>query len=255
MHDNQRHILETPFRPEQIRYRAGSYGTTLAYVETHSVIERLNEAFAAEWSFCVLEHHVREDLDEVLVLGKLSAQGIHKMQIGSARLKRQLHGGELLGLGDDLKAAVSDCLKKCATLLGVGLHLYRKEPGTGDQVHAASEPQDSTTSTALKPSDKTPQMSETTDTDYADGSTPSPQSTSQSASRPPKKSRPCPKDPDPMSTRQKSLISNLRAQFGLEEEVLNRFCLAQYGRPLQALSKPQASHLIDALYAGGLQAA
>lgn len=29
--------------------------------------------------------------------------------------------------GDDLKAAATDALKKCATLLGVGLHLYRND--------------------------------------------------------------------------------------------------------------------------------
>src|SRR5439155_19090393 len=34
-------------------------------------------------------------------------------------------------LGDDLKAAATDCLKKCATLFGVGLHLYFDVPQIG----------------------------------------------------------------------------------------------------------------------------
>ena len=32
--------------------------------------------------------------------------------------------GEIVSLADDLKAAATDSLKKCATMLGVGLHLY-----------------------------------------------------------------------------------------------------------------------------------
>uniref|UniRef100_A0A7V3YL91 DUF3072 domain-containing protein n=1 Tax=Candidatus Caldatribacterium californiense TaxID=1454726 RepID=A0A7V3YL91_9BACT len=35
--------------------------------------------------------------------------------------------GSFVDLGDDLKAAASDALKKCATLLGVGLYLYEGE--------------------------------------------------------------------------------------------------------------------------------
>lgn len=34
----------------------------------------------------------------------------------------------IISLGDDLKAAATDCLKKCATLFGVGLHLYFDTP-------------------------------------------------------------------------------------------------------------------------------
>ena len=34
--------------------------------------------------------------------------------------------GKIVSLGDDLKAAATDALKKCATLFGVGLHLYEE---------------------------------------------------------------------------------------------------------------------------------
>jgi hypothetical protein len=33
----------------------------------------------------------------------------------------------MVDLGSDLKAATSDALKKCATLLGVGIYLYEEE--------------------------------------------------------------------------------------------------------------------------------
>jgi hypothetical protein len=73
-----RPLLEKPFEPTQIRQRQGRNGP-LDYVEGHSVIARLNDALEAAWSFEVVHHEVRED--EVLVLGKLSADGITKMQL------------------------------------------------------------------------------------------------------------------------------------------------------------------------------
>ena len=36
----------------------------------------------------------------------------------------------MVSLADDLKAATTDALKKCATLFGVGLHLYAEKPPT-----------------------------------------------------------------------------------------------------------------------------
>ena len=34
----------------------------------------------------------------------------------------------MVSLADDLKSAATDALKKCATLLGIGLHLYADKP-------------------------------------------------------------------------------------------------------------------------------
>ena len=123
-----RELLEKPFAPAQIRQRKGRNGM-LDYVEGHSVIARLNEALDGAWSFEVTHHEVRED--EVVVLGKLSAEGIAKMQFGVSQLTREKGGGALVSLGDDLKAAATDALKKCATFLGVGLHLYAEKPLAG----------------------------------------------------------------------------------------------------------------------------
>ena len=41
----KRDILEKPFDPAQIKQRVGTYGNILDYVEGHSVIQRLNDAF------------------------------------------------------------------------------------------------------------------------------------------------------------------------------------------------------------------
>ena len=116
-----RALLEKPFEPVQIRQRKGRNGV-LDYVEGHNVIHRLNESLEGAWSFEITHHEVRED--EVLVLGRLSAEGITKMQFGVSQVTREKGSGTLVSLGDDLKAAATDALKKCATFLGVGLHLY-----------------------------------------------------------------------------------------------------------------------------------
>jgi hypothetical protein len=124
-----REILEKPFAPEQIKRRQGTNGDVLDYIEGCTVIQRLNECFDAEWIFEIQEHRVYDD--EVVVLGKLTAQGVAKSQFGKSRITRAKKDNSIISLGDDLKAAATDCLKKCATLFGVGLHLYFDAPQTG----------------------------------------------------------------------------------------------------------------------------
>jgi hypothetical protein len=121
-----REILEKPFTPEQIKRRQGTNGDVLDYIEGCAVIQRLNECFDAEWVFEIQDHRVYDD--EVVVLGKLTLQGISKSQFGKSRITRSKKDNSIISLGDDLKAAATDCLKKCATLFGIGLHLYFDVP-------------------------------------------------------------------------------------------------------------------------------
>lgn len=120
-----RELLEKPFEPAQIRQRKGRDGP-VDYVEGRLVIARLNEAFEGKWSFEIVRHDILEDRGEILVLGKLSAEGVVKMQFGVSQITRDRGTKEIVSLGDDVKAAGTDALKKCATFLGVGLHLYGK---------------------------------------------------------------------------------------------------------------------------------
>src|SRR5438876_10801050 len=125
-----RDLLEKPFAPEQIKRRQGMNGDLLDYIEGCAVIQRLNECFNAEWIFEVQEHRVYDD--EVVVLGKLTAQGVSKSQFGKSRITRSRKDNSIISVGDDLKAAATDCLKKCATLFGIGLHLYFAAPLAGN---------------------------------------------------------------------------------------------------------------------------
>jgi Rad52/22 family double-strand break repair protein len=115
-----RDLLEKPFSADQIKQRPGDHGDILDYLEGATVIQRLNEAFNSEWSFEIIEHLIQEK--EVLVSGRLTANGFTKTQFGNKTRESSV--------GDDLKAAATDCIKKCATLFGIGLHLYFSETTT-----------------------------------------------------------------------------------------------------------------------------
>jgi hypothetical protein len=122
-----RALLEQPFAPEQVKQRKGNFGQMLDYIEGHAVIQRLNDATDGRWSFEITERETFTESGEVLVLGKLTAGDVIKMQFGSSAITRAKESGEILSLADDFKAAATDALKKCATQLGVGLYLYTKK--------------------------------------------------------------------------------------------------------------------------------
>jgi hypothetical protein len=123
----------------EIKYRQGRGGLQFAYVEHGYVTERLNLVFGFNWDFEIVDKQILED--EVIVQARLtvrtpSGQTIVKTQFGGAEIKRHASGekrGRPLSIADDYKAAASDALKKCASLLGIGLDLYgRDRPYDGD---------------------------------------------------------------------------------------------------------------------------
>jgi len=136
-------ILCRPFAPEQVKTRQGQNGKTLSYVETHAVIVRLNEG-CDSWGFEIVEHHVMDD--EVVVVGRLTADGVVKMAFGGSSITRDKATRSAVSIADDLKAAGSDALKKAASLLGVGLELYGGQQGreqkAGNGNGARSAPSD-----------------------------------------------------------------------------------------------------------------
>ena len=128
-------ILTDRFPDDAIKSRQGRGGKNYSYLDTPSVIARLNVAFGGSWSFEVLGHWILDN--EVVVQGKLTGNGITKEQFGESETERFSEGhknaGRPLSIGDDLKSATSDCLKKCATLFGVGLEqLYTGKPPGGN---------------------------------------------------------------------------------------------------------------------------
>jgi hypothetical protein len=120
--------LEKPFDRSQIKTRKGRGGKFI-YIEASAVIQRLNDALGGDWSFQIDEHFIEGQ--HIVVLGRLQVGNIIKMQFGGKQITFEKDTGEIVDLGDDLKAAASDALKKCATLFGVGLSLYMDETTSG----------------------------------------------------------------------------------------------------------------------------
>jgi hypothetical protein len=139
------YVLAAEFT-ETFERPGASNGESLVYVTGEQVVSRLNRTLGFEgWSFRVLEHGIHVEADEAWVLGELRLLGgdvqepIVRQQFGSQRIKRSRRDGAPLDIGVDLKAATTDCLKKCATLVGVGLYLMRKEERVADVSPAAAE--------------------------------------------------------------------------------------------------------------------
>ncbi|MCB2212105.1 RAD52 family DNA repair protein [bacterium] len=123
--------LASPFPPDQVKQRRGSFGKELAYIEAHNVIARLNDALDGEWSFHIVSWDAEPD--EVIVRGRLTIGDTVREQFGGSKITRHRDTGEIMNLADDLKSAASDALKKCASLAGVALSLYSDSGnGTGN---------------------------------------------------------------------------------------------------------------------------
>jgi len=111
--------LEYPFRFEQIKLKDG-----VQYVDGASVIQRLNDVLGtANWSFRILGDPVQLE-KEVIVRGRVTAwigaRGAHDFA-------RKKSNNDIISHSDTLKSAATDCIKRCAHQLGVGLHLYSKD--------------------------------------------------------------------------------------------------------------------------------
>ena len=216
-----REILEKPFPPEAIKKREGSYGRQLDYVEGHTVIQRLTDAFDGDWSFEVQSYQVLDE--EVVVLGKLTANGITKSQFGSSSITRAKESGKPVSIGDDIKAAATDALKKCATLLGVALYLYN---GNGVvSSGAAKNPQTETNGVYCGAGSGNLPSS-------AGGATPSQE-----------------KGNGRISTRQLNFVLKLGKNIGWTSKELNDEAVKAFGVKLDFLSLKEASAFIDILKA------
>ncbi len=112
--------------PRFIKSRPGPGGKALSYVEIGYVINVLNQVFGFDWDFKVLDQQIGKT--QVWVRGELSVRlkgrTITKGQYGGSDIKYNRSTKEPLSIADDLKAAASDCLKKCASMLQVASDVY-----------------------------------------------------------------------------------------------------------------------------------
>jgi len=117
---------ETP--SDVIATRPGRGRQTFRYVPIAWFIDQLNSLFGFNWDFEIQEHEILEKVKQIWVKGKLTVRGpdgivVTKTQYGGSDMK-YTQEGKLIDIADDLKSASSDCLKKCATLLGLAWDVY-----------------------------------------------------------------------------------------------------------------------------------
>ena len=129
--------------PFDVTFRDLRGGVELEYITGEQCATRLNETLGfLAWSFRVLEHGIHAEADECWVLGELTVtvgdRTITRQQFGSQKVKRSRSSGTPLDIGFDLKGASTDALKKCASLIGVALYLWKKEPPIGLDTNGAS---------------------------------------------------------------------------------------------------------------------
>jgi len=133
-------ILSRPFEKELIKNRPGPGGKPLQYVSGAEYIKRLNEAFKLDWSFDIIEFRILEH--EVMVLGEITIGSIKKKAFGGSSISMHQSKGTPISIADDLKSAATDALKKCSSMLGIGLHLYTDPPEDPPQsnTHQPNQP-------------------------------------------------------------------------------------------------------------------
>lgn len=110
--------------------RKGRGGQMFDYVTGSYVTKALNYIFGWNWDFEVVEHGVQGD--QIWVKGKLTVRGnkpgemIVKTQFGRADIKFMKGTNKHVDFGNDLKAASTDAMKKCASMLGIASDIYGK---------------------------------------------------------------------------------------------------------------------------------
>ncbi|CAB4218745.1 DNA repair protein Rad52/59/22 [uncultured Caudovirales phage] len=124
--------------PKQyIHKRPAKGGGEWEYVTGGYVKKVLNLMFGWDWDFEIISESVEDG--EAIVKGKLTCRTngkqIVKMQFGNKDVmyKKQTDAEKAAGVpkvplsrGNDLKAAATDCLKKCAAEIGIAADIYNK---------------------------------------------------------------------------------------------------------------------------------
>ena len=123
---------------QYIKKRPAKGGGTWEYVTGGYVRKVLNLMFGWDWDFEILDHTIIGG--EAVVKGRLTCRTngkqIVKTQFGNKDViyKKQTQDEITKGLdkiplsiGNDLKAAATDALKKCAAEIGIAADIYNKE--------------------------------------------------------------------------------------------------------------------------------
>lgn len=127
----------------------------LTYITGEQVTSRLNDVLGWDgWDFQVKQHGFDQESDEIWVLGTLTVytanRVVIKEQFGSQKHNRKRADKSIIDYGFDMKGAATDAMKKCASLIGVGLYLAERQgaPAAPAPRQARPQPAAATTATA-----------------------------------------------------------------------------------------------------------
>ena len=119
-------IGKTPAKAKRIRPAKG--GGTWTYVSGSYMKKQLNMLFGWNWDFEIISEQILTEAGEVIVKGKLTCRSngntIVKMQYGNKDIMFKKGTQIPLSIGNDLKAAATDALKKCAAEIGIAQDVY-----------------------------------------------------------------------------------------------------------------------------------
>ena len=124
------HLLK--HTPEKYkRKRPAKGGGQWTYVTGGYVKKCLNLMFGWNWDFEIVDEQIMIEAKEVIVKGKLTCRSngetIVKMQYGNKEIMLKKNTNIPLSIGNDMKAAATDCLKKCAAEIGIAADVYNPE--------------------------------------------------------------------------------------------------------------------------------
>ena len=119
-------LKKTP--PQYVHKRPAKGGGEWEYVTGGYVKKVLNIMFGFDWSFEIVDQMIIHG--EVVVKGKLTCHSngrtIVKMQYGNKDIICKRGTSDPLSIGNDMKAAATDALKKCAAEIGIAADIYNK---------------------------------------------------------------------------------------------------------------------------------
>ena len=120
--------LSDPF-PQEMERSITKSGVSLVYIPVSEVINRMNKVLGVDkWSYSVRSWQQLGNsiVAHVTVTAEIDGNTISRDGVGGQRIKMTKQG-EPVDIGDEVKGAVSDALKKAVQTLGVGLYLARSE--------------------------------------------------------------------------------------------------------------------------------
>ena len=145
LNEKQLQILLRKTPKSHIYKRPAKGGGQWEYVTGTYIRKVLNLMFNFNWDFEVVEHKFDLALKQAFVLGKLTVRTnektIVKMQFGTKDIMFRRNSDLPLDIGNDLKAATTNALKKCASELGIASDVYA--PNEFKEIHIAKPISDS----------------------------------------------------------------------------------------------------------------